>query len=535
MADQSVATLQEPRRTAHSTILVVAAIAILAAAVRFGFTTIPVGDHPDEPIIGALMERARDNEKGVISANWDGLAEWCPLPLLQVNPRRGIRLIGVISRPTYQFSPYTLGVEILAAASRTISGWPATRDAEVYFARYVSALLGGATVFLLFFAARRLFESTRVAIVAQLLLAFALLHAQDCSYARVESLLAFLITLSWFTAARGLNGTPSWRDLAATGFVCGLTIATKYNAVIVWLLPLALSLRRVLASPADRWRAVAWTFAISAIAGTAGFLAGTPEVLLRPGPLFESLVFESKHYSQGRIPYQAFDLWDCNLIYWTRYLGWLGFGWLPCAGALAFVAVSAWRGPERAQRRLLAIYLLAALPQYLLVKLRFERNLELMLSPLCLAAAVAVDDGLRWLRPRVSEGRFRIAEVGLLLLLVIQQALVLTRFAEALNFESSPFFVFNQMQVSRFELHSLVQFENPEPSAARMLVLCHYGDPFSEATFREWIAKHPGCTVAKLSSAWAAYGYPFSTIDVYHGPRYLLLVERPPQPEPPEE
>ena len=183
-----------------------------------------------------------------------------------------------------------------------------------------------------------------------LLLALSLTHVQDCAYARVDSLLSFLVTLSWYAAARSWRNVPPWRGLAVTGVVCGLTLATKYNAVPILLLPIAVALHQVRASVFST-KIMLQACAVCGSAVVAGFLLGTPEVLWRPAPLLHGLVFEAKHYAQGHIPYQAFGFWDSNFFYWPQYLGSLGFSWLPSLGVLAFVTALAWRGPNATARR----------------------------------------------------------------------------------------------------------------------------------------------------------------------------------------
>lgn len=496
-----------PTRTSHSAehwaVVFAIVIAVGAGVVRWELARFPVGAHLDESIIGAVLERARLT--GRISANWDDLNEWFS------------------SRATYQYSPHSLTVCVLSYVWRQVSGWPNSLPEQIIFARRFSVVVGACTVLALFFAARQLFGSNRLAILAALLLAVSLVHVENSVYGRVEAMLGFFIVLCWYAAARALRLPPSWKSVALTGFLCGLAIAAKYNAAIILVLPLGLALRHLSTTDRWTWSQVARGAGLIAISVGGGVIAATPEVCWQPRPFFIGLVYEATHYVNGHIPHQSFGLRDCNLVYWTTFLGWLGFGWIPMTCATAFVAYFAWRGGDPIQRRVLAVYLLLAAAMFLVLKVRFERNLELVLGALCLAAAVSAEELLRRLVHRRPLAVRLLAVTSVTVALFTQPVIVLKQFSEAIRPESSPWYEVVRRRIP-YESHTLNLHTDPEPRFDRYIAFVDYGDPFSEAELQRWVAKHPGCRIERVSSKWAGYDYPFSLIDVYHGPRHVWLV-----------
>ncbi|MDO8630671.1 MAG: phospholipid carrier-dependent glycosyltransferase, partial [Phycisphaerales bacterium] len=98
--------------------------------------------------------------------------------------------------------------------------------------RFTVAVLGTATVPLLYAAARRLFNS-EVALVAAALLAVAFLHVRESHFGMTDVPATFMIVLAFaFMAVRPVDSRHQWSVLGAA-VLCGLATATKYNALLI--------------------------------------------------------------------------------------------------------------------------------------------------------------------------------------------------------------------------------------------------------------------------------------------------------------
>ncbi|MFB3881143.1 MAG: phospholipid carrier-dependent glycosyltransferase [Armatimonadota bacterium] len=124
--------------------------------------------------------------------------------------------------------------------------------APLYLAgRIVTALLGAATIPVLYLALRR--ESKGLAWGSALLLAICPLHVINSHYATVDVPATFFITLAFLFALRGA-GQPTLKHAILAGLFVGLAAATKYNAALfllpVLLAPLLATVGRVCRTPA---------------------------------------------------------------------------------------------------------------------------------------------------------------------------------------------------------------------------------------------------------------------------------------------
>ena len=119
--------------------------------------------------------------------------------------------------------------------------WIFTHDV-LLCARVVTAMLGAATVPLVFLIARQI-GGWKTGVLAALLLAFTPGHIQHSHFATVDVPATFFITLCLWLSTRALreNAESKWigKQLLWAAFVAGLATATKYNAIIVLVAPLA--------------------------------------------------------------------------------------------------------------------------------------------------------------------------------------------------------------------------------------------------------------------------------------------------------
>ena len=489
-------------------------IALAAFGLRLSLVNFPTGSHDDEPIIAALMERSVN--QGILTANWAGL-----------NPSW--------SRPTYQFSPYTLVQSIIAKLAHWLTSLPASPDEYILLARISSCVWGALAILLVFFLGWACF-SPQAALWGEAILATCFLQVQDSIYARVDSFLCFLVLVSLVLAVRAAKrpGCHAW--LVATSISVGLTVAAKYNAIPVLVLIPFITFRWVQTGAISRSRAVLLAIASLFIAGI-GFVGATPELLWQAGPLIAGLKFEISHYQTGHIPYQAYDWEDNNFFYWTRYLVWLGFGLLPSIFALLFIIRIAVL--RRWEDFMLGTFLAVAAVLILATKVRFERNLEICMGPLALAAGVTAWDLFRWMKRRPNAAVARFLCITLIILCFFQPLQVLYHFRETLDYPRqlkaqllrSP--LLKPVPTVYLAAVCIYSIKQPSESAAMgydQVLLRDYGDSFSAEAVVRW-RQIFGCDPSWVFiSPWSRHGYPFSTVDVYHGPRRIYVFQRSAKP-----
>jgi len=247
--------------------------------------------------------------------------------------------------------------------------------------------------------------------------------------------------------------------------------------------------------------------------------------------LITGLQYELNHYQTGHIPYQAYGWADNNLFYWTRYLVWLGFGLLPSLFALLFVVRIA--RLRRWEDFMLGIFLTVAAVLVLATKVRFERNLEICLGPLALVAGVTAWDLFRWMKRRPNVILARFLGIAFVILWFCQPLRVLYHFRETLDYSRQLKYQLRPplLMPVRTVVISL-QHEPPESVVMGydQVLLEDFGDPFSAeivARWRQILGFDPSVI---LKSPWSRHGYPFSTVDVYHGPARVYVFQRSAKP-----
>jgi hypothetical protein len=382
---------------------------------------------------------------------------------------------------------------------------------------------------LVFFLGRACF-SRPAALWGEAILATCLVQVQDSIYARVDSFLCLLVLVSLILAVRAAKRPGCYSWIVATSLSAGVTIAAKYNAIAVLVLIPFIPFRWAQTGAIARSRAVLLVIASLFIAGI-GFVVATPELLWRAGPMITGLQFEISHYQTGHVPYQAHGWEDNNLFYWTKYLVWLGFGLLPSLFALLFVVRIAVL--RRWEDFMLATFLTVAAVLILATKVRFERNLEICLGPLALAAGVTAWDLCRWITGQRNVVLARFLGITFISLCFFQPLRVLYHFRETMDYHRQL-----KAQLSPLLLtpvHTLfIRLKNEPPESVVMgyeqIVLEDFGDPFSAEMVARWrriLGRDPSFI---LKSPWSRHGYPFSTVDVYHGPARIYIFQRSAKP-----
>ena len=311
-----------------------------------------------------------------------------------------------------------------------------------------------------------------------------------------------------------------------TSLCAGITVAAKYNAFPVLVLIPFIPFRWARTGILSWQQAIRITLA-GLVVVAIGIVVATPELLWRPGPLIAGIKYEIEHYTAGQIPHQAHGWADNNLFYWTRYLVWLGFGWVQTLFALLFAVRI--RVLRRWQDFMLGIFLVVAMAFFLATKIRFERNLEICIGPLALMAGVTAWDFWGWLRRKQNPAvRFGLS-VAFAALWFVQPIRVLYDFWETVDYPWTAMAQLNAHLAPVPSINIPLTTHMPESvlNGKVQIVLWDLGDPFSAEAAPRWERAIGSEPVLVLTSPWSRHGYPFSTVDLYHGPPRILVFERP--------
>src|SRR5262245_20653807 len=191
-----------------------------------------------------------------------------------------------------------------------------TTTADFYlWGRTLTAALGTATVALLYAAGRR--WGREVALLSAAMLAVMPLHVRESHFTLTDVPTTFFVTLAFLLTLRAQErGTTGSFVLA--GIASGLAAATKYNGVVVMLIPVMAAVGLEGATPRRRVRMVA------AIAGSAfvAFLAGAPYTLLDLPHFLNQFARLASEYRMR--PKGAEPQWSVYLKHLRIALGWSG-------------------------------------------------------------------------------------------------------------------------------------------------------------------------------------------------------------------
>ena len=169
--------------------------------------------------------------------------------------------------------------------------------------RIMTALLGAATIPLLFALGNRLF-GRRVGMGAALLYAIAPLAVVHAHFLTVDVPATFFVTLALWASARLLDVETmsvkqAWGAYVGAGMACGLCAATKYNTGLVLIAPLVAHYLNRNAEACRLHRKA--HIAVMLIAAAFAFLVGCP------GPLINWNVFWNGTYPGSGVRYELFE------------------------------------------------------------------------------------------------------------------------------------------------------------------------------------------------------------------------------------
>ena len=281
-------------------------------------------------------------------------------------------------------------------------------------ARFITAILGTCTVFLVYLIGRSL-GWPYAGLAGAALLAVSLNHVENSHYATVDVPMAFNATVAFlFACLHYRRGGAAWALLG--GIFCGLAIGTKYNGALI-LAPFFLCLAAVAV------RRGGLRGALGALAGVAavpyGFLLACPYFLSMHAKYLDELRSQIHIYAGGFPAYDdtvGFPNWLWNALYLARS----GMGLLPALLALAGCAMLLLSGG-------IAGWIAACFPvlYYAYIShqaVRITRNLAVLIPFLCLAAGYAL-----WRAgSRVRRGRGGAAGASILVAAALAQPLVLS-------------------------------------------------------------------------------------------------------------
>lgn len=225
-----------------------------------------------------------------------------------------------------------------------VASWPVDWVPFFMIGRFVGALTGTASVWLLYDTARRMFDR-RVALLAAFFLSLAFLHVRDSHYGTTDVPMTALLLASMLFIVR-THQSGQLRDAVLAGAFAGLAMATKYNAVML-VAPMVLSgAIKIWDARGRRWQAARearlhWMLPVMGLA----FFAGSPYVLLDYGKFLYDMKWLRWSMDRGMTPPELLGIgWVYHLRVSLRY----GLGLPLLTAGLAGIALLLVRRPREA-------------------------------------------------------------------------------------------------------------------------------------------------------------------------------------------
>jgi 4-amino-4-deoxy-L-arabinose transferase-like glycosyltransferase len=331
---------------------------------------------------------------------------------------RAVRMMktGDLHPHFFDYPALYMYVQMAVSTARFMVGaiqgrWSSLAQAPVedfyLWARAATALLGTATVWVLYRAGQRWGEPT--ALLAAALVAVMPLHVRESHYVLTDVPVTFVVTVTFLLTLRA-HERASAGSFALAGAAAGFAAALKYNGVFAVIMPLA--------GCALTWR-LRPRRAVAALAVTAAMLAAffvaAPYTLIDlPGFLNQFARLSSEYRKPPTI---AEPIWLVYLKHLRIALGWPGMVFV--GGGLALAAWRALRDRDRLRwilPLLFAVLYFRFVAQQTIVFARYLLPVVPFLSLLAAAFIVTVAGALRraGLRPPV-----RVALVVALIALAI--------------------------------------------------------------------------------------------------------------------
>jgi 4-amino-4-deoxy-L-arabinose transferase-like glycosyltransferase len=262
----------------------------------------------------------------------------------------------------------------------------APTSAFYLWGRAITALLGVATVWLVFLAGMR--WGARHALVAAAIMAVLPAHVRESHYVLTDVPLTFAVTLTLVLSLRA-HERATVSALAIAGAAAGLAAATKYNGALAIVMPLLACWM----TPAMRPSRLVGALAVIG-AAIGGFLVGAPYTILDlPGFLNGFARLANEYRTPTVTPLEAANVYLKHLR--------TSFAWPGLILIASGLALGTWRlvtGPGRVRWALViafaAIYFTFISRQTII----FGRYLLPIFPPLAILAGCAVISGVSLLR-----------------------------------------------------------------------------------------------------------------------------------------
>jgi len=202
--------------------------------------------------------------------------------------------------------------------------------------RAVHAVLGAATVALIYRLALRLWDE-KTALLAAALLTVCFYHVLDSALTTLDVPMGFLVTLGMLLAARAADA-PTVGRFVGLGALLGYVTGTKITGASLVVVPIAMT---IVAPPAERRRWIGGT-AIAAVVAAAVFGLTTPHVILHPRAYLEFMGDQRAIWIEaaGHTPLAIARVW----------LRALSITLLPLVAGLALVGIGIGRATPAARR-----------------------------------------------------------------------------------------------------------------------------------------------------------------------------------------
>jgi len=176
---------------------------------------------------------------------------------------------------------------------------------------------------------------------------------------------------------------------------------------------------------------------------------------------------------------------------------------------------------------MLGTFLTVAAVFFLATKIRFERNLEICIGPLALVAGVTAWDLLCSMKKRRNPVVTRFGGIAFVILWFFQPLRVLYHFRETVDYPLKWQVQLNSLlsPVPTILIHLPDQSPGFAVNGYSQVILIDYGTPSSAEVAVRWKRFFHRDPTFVLTSPWYKYNYPFSTVNVYHGPLRTLVFQ----------
>ena len=167
---------------------------------------------------------------------------------------------------------------VMYGVGKLVYGLGYSRTEFLISARLVSVILGGLTVILIYLLARAMGGSIYTGLLAAFLTIFNSEFAHNARFAHNDLYLVFFITLAIYSLIKyRLASKKLW--LYAAFFEIGLAASSKYNGVVLIVVPVIFFLFTVWREKGKGFLGILETLFIGLILGFLGYAAGTPKSL----------------------------------------------------------------------------------------------------------------------------------------------------------------------------------------------------------------------------------------------------------------